>query len=147
MRLELVEGTYAVARLASDDAVPEGLLDPSRDGVGNEGGELVAVTRTGEELSIVAPMALLHHERPSGTQYRASQGRSRQIGAAQRAFRVAGTLDHSLTGVLLSLAAPLADAGVPIFAVSTWDTDYVLVPDDRVEDAIAALEAADHEVE
>jgi uncharacterized protein len=53
----------------------------------------------------------------------------------------------SMTGVLASLATPLADARVSIFALSTFDTDYLLVRDGHLERAIAALRAAGHEVE
>ena len=63
-----------------------------------------------------------------------------------RALRVAGPLDFALTGVLAAVAVPLADAGVSIFAVSTFDTDYVLVRADRLEAAVAALRAAGHRV-
>jgi uncharacterized protein len=152
VRLELLEGSYAVARLAAGEAVPPGLLDAGRDaaaeeGRGTEGGRLVAVTRTGEELSIVAPLSLFDDERPKETQYRVDSGRSMQVGAPQRAFRVAGTLVHDLTGVLDAIAGPLADAGVPIFALSTFDTDYVLVPEERLADAVAALRGAGHEID
>jgi hypothetical protein len=54
------------------------------------------------------------------------------------AFSVAGTLDFALTGVLAELLVPLAEAQVPVFAVSTFDTDWLLVPADR---AAAATEA------
>jgi uncharacterized protein len=64
-----------------------------------------------------------------------------------RALAVAGPLDLSMTGVLLSLLEPLARAGVSIFAVSTYDTDHVLVRADRLDDAVAALRAAGHRVE
>jgi hypothetical protein len=148
VRLELLEGQYAVARLGPEDEVPAGLDDGGSSGdqgLGNEAGEFVSVTRTAEELSVVAPLGQLHRERPPGTQYRVPEGRSHQIGSPLRAFRVAGTLEHDLTGVLVSLAAPLADVGVPIFAVSTFDTDYVLVPEDRLDDALTALRGAGHE--
>lgn len=151
MRLELLGDAYTVARLGVEEEVPAGLLDgqgPGGDqGRGSEGGGFVSVTRTGEELSIVAPMDLFDPERPGVTRKRGTPGRSPQIGRPQRAFRVCGTLAHELTGVLVSLAAPLADADVPIFAVSTWDTDYVLVPESRLDDALAALRIAGHEVE
>jgi uncharacterized protein len=85
-------------------------------------GPLWSVTRTADELSVIRP------------------------GQGWRAFAVEGPLDHGLTGVLASIAAPLAAAGVPIFAVSTYDTDYVLVPAGRVEDAAVALRGAGHAV-
>ena len=61
-----------------------------------------------------------------------------------RCLRVRGPLAFELTGVLASLAAPLAAAGVPIFALSTFDTDYLLVPGERLDEALAALGAAGH---
>ncbi len=104
MDLEILEGTLAVSRLGPSETVPEWA----------EEGELSVVARTGEELSIVCEAASVPDEVESSGPW--------------RALRVAGTLDHSLTGILGSLATPLADAEVPIFAVSTFDTDYVLVP-------------------
>jgi hypothetical protein len=60
------------------------------------------------------------------------------------AIEVAGPLDFALTGILASLAAPLADAGISIFAISTFDTDYVLVREADLARARRALEAAGH---
>ncbi len=59
-----------------------------------------------------------------------------------RALKVEGPLDLSLVGILASLTAPLAKAGVSIFAVSTYDTDYLLVKQDRLEVAVRALSEA-----
>lgn len=64
-----------------------------------------------------------------------------------RALGVEGPLDFGLTGVLSSIAQPLADAGVSIFAVSTFDTDYVLVRESSLVAAVRALEGAGHVVE
>jgi hypothetical protein len=63
-----------------------------------------------------------------------------------RCLRVAGRLDFSLTGVLASIAGTLAAANVSLFAVSTYDTDYVLVRGERLVAASEALSAAGHEV-
>jgi hypothetical protein len=63
------------------------------------------------------------------------------------ALVVDGPLAHTLTGVLASIAAPLAEVAVPIFAVSTYDTDWVLVPADRLADAVEALRGAGHTVD
>src|SRR4051812_18016096 len=84
-------------------------------GAGAGAGAFVSVTRTRDELSVVAAEA----DVPEGVQ--AERG--------WRALRVAGTLDFGLVGVLASLCVPLAGAGVPVFAVSTFDTDYLLVQD------------------
>ena len=69
--------------------------------------------------------------------------------AAQKGFkalRVDGKLPFHLTGVLASLANPLANADVPIFVVSTHDTDYLLVPETKLTRAAAALREAGHSV-
>ena len=63
-----------------------------------------------------------------------------------RALRVEGSLSFEATGVLASLANPLATAGVPIFVISTFDTDYVLVREDAISVAIEALREAGHSV-
>ena len=93
-------------------------------------GEPLALVRTPEETSVVCAADAA----PAGA----------QRSGPWRAFRVAGTLEHDLTGVLASLARPLADAGVPIFALSTYDTDYALVPAERIGDASEALLSAGH---
>jgi hypothetical protein len=61
-----------------------------------------------------------------------------------RAIKVAGPLDFSLTGILATLASPLAEAGISLFAVSTYDTDYVLVREVDLGRAQAVLRAAGH---
>ena len=63
-----------------------------------------------------------------------------------RALELEGTQDLTLTGVLAGLARPLAQAGVPVFALATYDTDVVLVPVARLADAAAALRAEGHRV-
>jgi uncharacterized protein len=55
-------------------------------------------------------------------------------------------LDFSLTGILLSIAQPLADAGVGIFVVSTYDTDYILSKESALEAAVTALSEFGHRV-
>jgi hypothetical protein len=63
-----------------------------------------------------------------------------------RALKVAGPLDFSLTGVLASLACPLAEAGISIFAISTFDTDYLLVRAETLARAIQVLGEFGHTV-
>jgi hypothetical protein len=124
MELELHATLLAVCRLPPDDAVPRwaaGTLQP-----------LVSITRTASELSMVLPEAAV----PLGVQ--AQPG--------WRALSVRGPLPFHLTGVLASLAEPLAEAGVPIFAISTYDTDWLLVGHDRLRDACVALQDAGHRI-
>lgn len=64
-----------------------------------------------------------------------------------RCLRVRGPLAFSQIGVLASLASPLAAAGVPIFVLSTFETDYLLIPGARLEAALAALRTAGHRLQ
>ena len=113
----------AICRLSPDEPAPE---CPAH-------AHFWSVTRTDEELSIVLPEDTVpdHWEADTGW----------------RCLKVLGPLDLSLTGILASLAAPLAEVGVSIFAVSTYDTDYVLVKEGDLEKAERALSAAGHTVE
>ena len=94
---------------------------------------LFSVTRTAEELSVVCP----EEDAPEGS----------EVSDGWRALEVKGPIDHTATGVLASIASPLADAGVPLFPLATFDTDYVLVRDSDLGRAAEALEAAGHRVE
>lgn len=122
LRLRRADDELAVVRLPADDVPP-----------GWARGAFVSVTRTEEELSVVCDAAAV----PSDV-------------TAERGWRrleVRGPLDFALTGVLASLAGPLAEAGVPVFVISTHDTDHLMVKGDRLAHAEAALRAAGHQVD
>jgi hypothetical protein len=122
LTLTLAPERLAVCRLAPDAPVPPLPL----------GRSLVALTLTPDELSLVLP----EDAAPAGA----------AIEAGWRALRVAGPLDFSLTGILASLADPLAQAGVSIFAISTYDTDYLLIREVALTEALTALRAAGHTI-
>ena len=121
--LELLPDTLAICRFDAAAPIP-GWADGSRG--------FVTISRTGEELSITA----LQHLVPSGTKCERDY----------RALRVRGPLPLDLIGILAAIADPLADAGLSIFAISTFDTDYVLVKSRDLPAAVAALESAGHQV-
>ena len=120
-RFSVLPGEWAVARLAADAPVPAWAAAPA---------PFASVTRTSAELSIVAPAAAV----PAGV--RAESGWT--------VLRLQGPFAFDQTGILASFATPLAEAGIGIFAVSTFDTDYVLVKTARLSAALAALRAAGH---
>jgi len=122
LRIRDVPGQFAVCRLAPDAAIPDWATT----------GELTSITRTRDELSIVCS----DDRAPAGT--RCERGYS--------ALRVEGPLAPEMVGVLLSLATPLADAGIPILAIGTYDTDYVLVRATDLERARDALQRAGHDL-
>lgn len=124
--LDLLPDEYAVCRL------PAGSRVPGLTGNGAVAG-LLSVTWTPDEVSVIC------------TADRVPDGAS-SVERSWRCLRVAGPLDLALTGVLASLAAPLAASRVNIFAFSTFDTDYLLVPAVRLDEAMAALTGAGHRV-
>jgi hypothetical protein len=125
-RLIILPGELAVVRLPPDAHVPPWAFSAAP-------GRLWSLTRTDDELSLVRAADAV----PSDA--RAERG--------WRALRIAGTIDFALTGVLSSVLAPLADAGVSVFAVSTYDTDYLLVRSHALDGAVEALRRAGHAVE
>jgi uncharacterized protein len=122
LKLVLTDEPMAICRLGPGDAPPGWAT----------GGHWWSMTRTGEELSIVCSEAAVPQE------VAASRG--------WRLLRFEGPLPLDQTGILASVTAPLAAARVSLFAVATYDTDYVLVPSAQRHAAIAALEAAGHSV-
>ena len=91
-----------------------------------------SVTRTADELSVICP----EDDAPE----------SAEVSGGWRALKIRGPLDHTATGVLASIAGPLAEARVALFPLATFDTDYVLVQEGDVDRATGALEAAGHRV-
>ena len=119
--LQLLPGHFAVCRLDRQDPVPAWV--PST-------GALVVVARTDEELSILCDAGTV----PGDVR-------------AERDLRVVvvrGPLPFDAIGIMAELSGALAAAGIPLFAVSTFDTDYILVRDGLVEEACAALTARGH---
>ena len=113
-------GDLAICRLSPDEEIPLwGLSSP-----------FFSVTRTTEELSLVCDAA-------SVPEHVTAQGPWQSI-------KVLGPLDFSLTGILSQLARSLAEAKISIFAISTYDTDYVLVKKEDMPGAVKVL-AEDHE--
>jgi len=127
MRLEVLPGEFTIVRLDATAALPAWIEGA---GLAHRSAELLSITRTREELSIVCESSRVPSEIPAERGW--------------RCMKVEGPLDFALTGVLASLAEPLARAGIPIFAISTFDTDYALVKATNLEAAIAALESAGH---
>jgi uncharacterized protein len=114
--LSLLPGRFAVCRLEPRDDVPAWV--PSA-------GALVVIARTTQELSIVCDAGVVPE----------SVRAERDL----RAFVVHGPLPFDAVGIMAALSGALAAAGIPLFALSTFDTDYVLVREDRVDEARMAL--------
>jgi hypothetical protein len=115
--LRLLDGELAIVRLPPDAAIPWWLNFSAEP--------LVSITRTAHELSIICPAGAVPVAVPSEPGW--------------RAFTVEGKLEFSAVGVLSAILNPLAEAGISILSISTFDTDYVLVRTAILEEATAAL--------
>ncbi|SRR5712692_654789 len=122
LELTLLRERFAVYRLAPDAAAPSWVA----------GDNFYSITRTAEELSVVVEESRI----PAGV--------TSQLG--WRVFQVRGPFAFSEIGVLTSLTGPLAAKEVSVFVISTFDTDYLLVFEEQLAHAIAALEQAGHTI-
>ena len=121
--LELLPDTLAICRLPADAAVPKWAADR---------GGFLTVSRTADELSIMTVQRAV----PAGIRCERDY----------QAVRVRGPLSPNLVGILLSILKPLAEAGISILAISTYDTDYVFVKTRHMPAALKALRHAGHQI-
>lgn len=121
--LSVLPGEYAVVQLPPLATIPAWALQS----------DFLSLTRTDEELSLVVEAG------------RVPEGIRAEAGWA--ALKLHGPFDFALTGILAGVLNPLAAAGVGIFALSTFNTDYVLVKRAQLEAALGALRGAGHRVQ
>lgn len=124
LTLSVLSDVLAVCRLDRSLPIPAWSLQ-----------DFFSITRTQDELSIVCPQATV----PQESQADGFEG-------DWRCLKVEGVLDFALTGILVAIAAPLADANISIFAISTYETDYVLVKQADLDRAIQTLLQAGHQL-
>jgi hypothetical protein len=122
LELSLLPERFAISRLAAGSPIPDWATQ----------GSFFSVTRTGDELSVVTELSFV----PAGVQSH----------PGWRVLKVQGPFVLSEIGVLASLAGPLAEAKISLFAVSTFETDYLLVASETLSAAIAVLERAGHNI-
>lgn len=123
LALSALPQTLAVCRLDPSSPVPNWAWQ----------GDFCSVTRTADELSIICDESAA----PDGVKCERDW----------RAFKLEGPLDFSLVGVLASILNPLAEAGIGILAVGTYDTDYVLVKAGHFQRALVVLATSGHRIQ
>jgi len=121
LTLRVLPASYAIWQLPSDATMP---VWPA--------GAFVCVIRTNTELSGVCASG----QTPAGA----------TVDDGWRCLQFVGPFDLTLTGIMVRVAQPLATAGVPIFTLATYNTDYILVPGSRYTAAVTALTAAGHQI-
>ena len=119
IKLEKLDGEFCVSKVASEKDI-------------DFGAGFCFVGKTDEELSLVCPTA----SAPKNALKRED---------GWRAFRVKGVLDFSLVGILAKISGVLAENGIGIFALSTYNTDYILVRKEKFDSALKALSDAGYE--
>jgi hypothetical protein len=122
LTLKILPNRLAVCRLNADAPLPD-WIDES---------DFSSITRTEAELTIVCDEELV------------ASGTTRETG--WRCIKVEGQFDFSEIGIVLSLTQPLAESGVSVFLISTFDTDYLMVKEKDLAKAIDVLTAAGHRV-
>jgi uncharacterized protein len=121
LKFRRLPGPYAIVRLAPEASVPDWATN----------GEFTSITRTAEELSVVCPADNVPSDVRSPHHW--------------ICLKLEGPFPFSQTGVLLSFIEPLSANDIPIFAISTYDTDYVLIPEEHAR-ALEVLREAGHEL-
>jgi uncharacterized protein len=122
LQFRQLPGPYAIVRREPDAPVPDWAA----------GGDFTSITRSADELSIVCPAGNLPADVHSQHRW--------------MCLKLEGPFPFSQTGILLSFIEPLSSNGVPIFAISTYDTDYVLIQEEFAGHAFNALQAAGHQL-
>ena len=122
LKLSLLEEKYGICTLPKDAPIPHWVSKES----------LVSITRTGKELTIVCKQDIIPSKLQSDLNW--------------RCFKIDGSFDLSQIGVISSISSPLADAGISIYVISTYDTDYFLVKDDNLEKSISVLSNFGHSI-
>ncbi len=122
LKMTVLKGTFAVCRLETSESIPDWI----------EQEDFYSITRTSNELSIVC----IEKNIPENIQCERDW----------KILKVEGPLDFSLVGILSSLSAALARQGISIFAISTYDTDYILVKNKDLTLAKSTLSQEGHQI-
>ncbi|MBU2514303.1 ACT domain-containing protein [bacterium] len=122
LTLSILPGVYSIHQVNPEEPLPTKIFKAS----------FLSITKTDEEVSLVLPK-----ETPFI---------SKKADSNWSCLKVKGPLDFGLTGLLASLSTTLANAGISIFAISTYNTDYILVKKTNLEKAIRVLEDKGHEI-
>ena len=122
LQLSLLKDKYGICTLPNTAPIPDWALTQS----------LASITRTEKELTIVCRREII----PS--QY--------QSDLTWCCFKIDGSFDLNQIGVISSISSPLADAGISIYVISTYDTDYFLIQEHNLERTISVLSDIGHNI-
>ncbi|MBC8470843.1 MAG: ACT domain-containing protein [Planctomycetes bacterium] len=122
LQLSLLKDKYGICTLPNNAPIPDWALTQS----------LASITRTEKELTIVCRLEILPSQYQSGLNW--------------RCFKIDGSFDLNQIGVISSISSTLADAGISIYVISTYDTDYFLIQEQNLEQTISVLSDIGHNI-
>ena len=122
LQLSLLKDKYGICTLPNNAPIPDWALTQS----------LASITRTEKELTIVCRLEILPSQYQSGLNW--------------RCFKIDGSFDLNQIGVISSISSTLADAGISIYVISTYDTDYFLIQEQNLEQTISTLSDIGHNI-
>ena len=120
LQLSLLKDKYGICTLPNTAPIPDWALTQS----------LASITRTEKELTIVCRLEILPSQYQSDLKW--------------RCFKIDGSFDLNQIGVISSISSPLADIGISIYVISTYDTDYFLIQEQNLEKTISVLSSSGH---
>lgn len=123
MELIVLKGNYSIFRFSDKAPLPDWIY----------WSEFYAITKTSDELSVVTSQQQPDHENTISSK-------------DWKILKIAGPIDLSLIGIIHEISAILKNANIPIFTISTFDTDYILVKDTNIDEGVLALETNGHTV-
>ena len=115
INLTVTDGLYSISKLPPDAIIPQWALDSA----------FSSITKTGDELSVVASSECTPIDMDADTGW--------------RALKIEGVLDFSLTGIIAGISSRLAEASISVFVISTYNTDYVLIKKENLDKAVHTL--------
>jgi hypothetical protein len=122
LQLSLLKDKYGICTLPNTAPIPDWALTQS----------LASITRTEKELTIVCRLEILPSQYQSDLKW--------------RCFKIDGSFDLNQIGVISSISSPLADAGISIYVISTYDTDYFLIQEQNLKQTISVLSSSGHSI-
>jgi len=120
----LLNGTYSIYRLKKNSVIPDWIYES----------EFYSMTRTQDELSIVCKHVDITADDKT------------KINSHWRILKINGPLDLSLIGIIANISNLLGKNKIPIFTISTYDTDYILVKNQNIDKALTALKNNGHKI-
>ena len=118
LNLNILDGSFSIHRFSPDDEIPNQIYQSP----------FYSITKTAKEISVVCLSSV--------------QLDSERMETGWSCIQILGPLDFSLTGILADISSVLAKAEISIFAISTFDTDYILVKSEKLQAAKKALQQA-----